>query len=73
MTSFSLNSGWYCPPPDDPPRKVRFRCSELDKKLGPSLRPGNIIEIFGEAGSAKVTIFCKNSLKFIMSTIDFYF
>lgn len=49
--------GWQCPPKADLPRKVNFACPILNDKLGPAFRVGNIIEICGEAGSAK-TQFC---------------
>ena len=45
---------WACPtPPNYEKQKVHFRCPKMDQTLGPAFRPGNIIEIFGEAGSAK--------------------
>ena len=48
---------WLCPPPEDKVRKVLFSCPKLDENIGMSVRAGNIIEISGEAGSAK-TQFC---------------
>ena len=49
--------GWQCPPKPDLDRKVKFSCPILDDQLGPSIRAGNILELCGEAGSAK-TQFC---------------
>jgi RecA/RadA recombinase len=48
---------WQCPPLSDPVRKVTFSCPKLEENLGNSLRSGNLIELVGEAGSAK-TQFC---------------
>ena len=42
---------------EDLPRQIRFKCPKLEEHLGPALRPGNVIEISGQAGSAK-TQFC---------------
>ena len=53
MNSFKTLD-WACPtPPNYEKQKVHFRCPKMDQTLGPAFRPGNIIEIFGEAGSAK--------------------
>ena len=51
----SVLKKWSCPPPLANPnsQKVHFRCPKLDRSLGPAFQQGNIIEIFGEAGSAK--------------------
>ena len=48
---------WHCPPPEEEENLVNFNCSMLNERLGPAFRPGNVIELFGEAGSAK-TQFC---------------
>ena len=48
---------WHCPHPEDDESHVNFSCPLLNEKLGPAFRPGNLIELFGEAGSAK-TQFC---------------
>ena len=48
---------WQCPHPKDEESLVNFSCPLLNEKLGPAFRPGNLIELFGEAGSAK-TQFC---------------
>lgn len=48
--------GWTCPK-NEPDCKIKFRCAGLQKSIGAAIRPGNILEIFGEAGSAK-TQFC---------------
>lgn len=49
--------GWQCPPEPDKATTVSFACPILNEKLGPAIRVGNIMELCGEAGSAK-TQFC---------------
>lgn len=51
-----MDHAWTCPK-DKPDCKVKFRCSGLQSLIGDAIRPGNVIEFFGEAGSAK-TQFC---------------
>ena len=45
--------GFECPAIRPLTNRLRLFCSMLDEALGPSLRPGHIIEIAGEAGSGK--------------------
>ena len=47
---------WACPPPPDFDQKIKFFCPKLDQDLSRCIRPGNITEIFGEAGTAKTQI-----------------
>ena len=47
---------WACPPPPDFDQKIKFFCPKLDQDLSQCIRPGNITEIFGEAGTAKTQI-----------------
>ena len=47
---------WFSPPLEDPTRLVSFSCPKLDVNFGQCLRIGNVIEISGEAGSAKTQL-----------------
>ncbi len=47
---------WQCPPEKDQASNVRLRCSKLNAHLSQAFRCGNIIEIFGEAGTAKTQL-----------------
>ena len=54
----NFSKTWACPPPTtNSSQKVHFRCPKIDKNLGPAFQKGNVIEIFGEAGSGKIQ-FC---------------
>ena len=47
---------WFSPPLEEPTRKISFSCPKLDVNFGQCLRIGNVIEISGEAGSAKTQL-----------------
>ena len=48
--------------------RPKLFCSMLDKVLGPSLRPGHIIEIVGEAGSGKTQLALHLSVRSVIDT-----
>ena len=62
-----VSTGWSCPPKAEPKSKTKFRCSKLQQVFGSCLRPGNVIEIWGEAGTGK-TQFC---LDLALQTTDY--
>ena len=48
--------------------RPKLFCSMLDKALGPSLQPGHIIEIVGEAGSGKTQLALHLSVRSVIDT-----
>ena len=60
--------GFRHPSIQPPNWRPKLFCSMLDKAIGPSLRPGHIIEIVGEAGSGKTQLALHLSVRSVIDT-----
>ena len=51
--SLTSSNGFEHPSIKSSSFRPKLFCSTLDKKIGPAIRPGHVIEVVGEAGSGK--------------------